>query len=175
METQHGPITHRWTRAAASPQRCLLTAWNSKQSYAPNHSDTRCLVCAAARFGALLPAKQDHQSHGKLLQDPPQQDVIQVTEQSQELYGRSYNNPFCESMLLCWQLQGAQQHPDTGKQSKAEVTSETIGSRPEAAVAAEEVDAVNDDSCPHLLPKVWVAYDTKPGETPRRVQIQRYS
>jgi hypothetical protein len=56
---------------------------------------------------------------------------------------------------------------------------QTIGtslssSSPAPNPAAEEVEASGEDSYPHLLPKVQVPFTTKPGETPRRVLIQRW-
>lgn len=56
------------------------------------------------------------------------------------------------------------------------VSSQAAAAATAAATAADaELDAVGSDDSqhPHLLPKVQVPFITKPGETPRRVQIQR--
>lgn len=50
---------------------------------------------------------------------------------------------------------------------QANVSTRSIGS------AAEEVES-DEFTHAHLLPKVMVPYITKPGDTPREVQIQRW-
>jgi hypothetical protein len=56
----------------------------------------------------------------------------------------------------------------------------TAGGSRDAHQAAACEDALDDGSSsssssshPHLLPKVMVAYATRPGDVPRKVQIQR--
>jgi hypothetical protein len=42
------------------------------------------------------------------------------------------------------------------------------------SISSTVEEADSDDTChAHLLPKVFVPYVTKPGDTPRKVQIQR--
>jgi len=43
---------------------------------------------------------------------------------------------------------------------------------PQALFGTQDGMAMDEDAL-HLLPKVMAPYETKPGETPRRVQIQR--
>lgn len=43
---------------------------------------------------------------------------------------------------------------------------------PQVPLAPED-ESLDDAAAAHLLPKVLVPFQTKPGETPRKVQIQR--
>jgi hypothetical protein len=68
--------------------------------------------------------------------------------------------------------QQQQQHRD-GADKSGSIGTSLSSSEPAGVLAVEEVEACSDDAYPHLLPKVQVPFITKPGETPRRVQIQR--
>lgn len=55
------------------------------------------------------------------------------------------------------------------KQQQHQVRAE--GSDTSIGVEVEDVD--HDATYPHMLPKVMVPFIAKPGQTPRKVQIQR--
>lgn len=74
----------------------------------------------------------------------------------------------CPELLS--QAKQRQQHPGVDKAQSIGTDASTPSSSP---AADRELEACSDDSYPHLLPKVQVPFTTKPGETPRRVQIQR--
>eukprot|EP00878_Enallax_costatus_P016966 GHUV01017809.1.p1 GENE.GHUV01017809.1~~GHUV01017809.1.p1 ORF type:complete len:1283 (+),score=439.89 GHUV01017809.1:87-3935(+) len=74
-------------------------------------------------------------------------------------------------------LHGALQHvealgdPQQAKQVQQHQPVQEDASTTSIGTPVDEVD--NGASYPHLLPKVMVPFSTKPGETPRKVQIQR--
>lgn len=115
------------------------------------------LLVAAARFGGVLV--------GALQQLEPAGDphlAKQVSWQSANTGGPCLNLGNKEVTLL--------QH-FAFVQVKSRLPVHEDASSTSIGTAVEEVDC--DTSHPHLVPKVMVPFNTKPGETPRKVQIQR--